>query len=295
MSEGEHQDRFDAAYTAGVGEIEPPARGEPPRGRASRMAASHAVALKGCIITPERKLDPGYLVVEAGLITAVQEAKPEVVAVTETGSVICPGLIDLHGHPEFNIFSAWEPPREFDNRYAWRASDLYHQLVRDPQNTLLGALPPWTQLRYAEIRALVGGVTAIQGSGQQATRYQDEALVRNVDKWIFDGQVGRAMIDLPSGSRGMDTLTSALESIKAGKTKAFYVHLAEGKATNPRSVAEFDRLVELDALTAATVMIHATALSRDQLGKAHDAGAKLVWSPQSNLRLYGALLPQYPA
>ena len=51
--------------------------------------------------------------------------------------MICPGLIDLHGHPEFNVFAAWEPPREFDNRYAWRGSELYHTLVRDPQNTLL--------------------------------------------------------------------------------------------------------------------------------------------------------------
>ena len=34
-------------------------------------------------------------------------------------------------------------------------------------------------------------------------------------------------------------------------------------------------------------MIHGTALTRDQLGDMKDAGAKLVWSPQSNLRLYG--------
>ena len=113
--------------------------------------------------------------------------------------MILPGLIDLHGHPEFNIFAAWEPPRQFVNRYSWRASPLYKELVRGPQNRLLTALPPKTQLRYAEIRALVGGVTAIQGTGEAATSYQDEALVRNVDKWIFGGQVGRSMIDLPLG------------------------------------------------------------------------------------------------
>ena len=106
-------------------------------------------------------------------------------------------MIDLHGHPEFNIFAAWEPPRQFVNRYSWRGSPLYKELVRGPQNRLLEALPPKTQLRYAEIRALVGGVTAIQGTGEAATSYQDEALVRNVDKWIFGGQVGRSMIDLP--------------------------------------------------------------------------------------------------
>jgi 5-methylthioadenosine/S-adenosylhomocysteine deaminase len=56
---------------------------------------------------------------------------------------------------------------------------------------------------------------------------------------------------------------------------------------NERSQKEFDLLVGLGALTSATVIIHGTALTRDQLGQAKDAGARLVWSPQSNLRLYG--------
>jgi 5-methylthioadenosine/S-adenosylhomocysteine deaminase len=207
--------------------------------------------------------------------------------VHETKGVIAPGLIDLHGHPEFNVFAAWEPPKQFVNRYSWRDSELYHTLVREPQNHLLEVLPAWTQLRYAEVRALVGGVTAIQGTGGQARSYSDEALVRNVDKWIFGKQVGRSLIDLPSGSFGMEGLTSILDAIESGEAKAFYIHLAEGKSDNERSRDEFDRLVDLKALTERTVVIHGTALSEAQLGDLGDAGAKLVWSPQSNLRLYG--------
>jgi hypothetical protein len=45
------------------------------------------------------------------------------------------------------------PPRRFGNRYQWRSSDIYHQLVRDPQNVLLTKVPAHTELRYAEIRA----------------------------------------------------------------------------------------------------------------------------------------------
>ncbi len=121
--------------------------------------------------------------------------------------------------------------------------------MRGPQNRLLQELPAKTQLRYAEIRALVGGVTAIQGTGGQATSYQDEALVRNVDKWIFGGQVGRSMIDLPSGALRQPELDSILTGIAAGEVKAFYIHLAEGRSDNERSKGEFDRLVELNALT----------------------------------------------
>jgi 5-methylthioadenosine/S-adenosylhomocysteine deaminase len=281
---------FEAAYNAPVAEaMAPPS---PEAGGVSelapRAAPTEAVALRGYVLTPTQAIENGHVVVGPGKeIKAVQAAKPQGVRVHDTGGVILPGLIDLHGHPEFNVFAAWEPPRRFPNRYSWRASELYKQLVRRPQDRLLEKLPAKTQLRYAEVRALVGGVTAIQGTGGQATSYQDEALVRNVDKWIFGGQVGRSMIDLPSGSRGLPELQSILAGIAAGTVKAFYIHLAEGRSDNERSREELDRLVELKALTNRTVIIHGSALTRDQLGDVKDAGAKLVWSPQSNLRLYG--------
>ena len=272
---------FEAAYTAPVAEATPP-----PRELRPRAAPAEAIAFQGCVLTPTEAIENGYVVVAGKQIQAVQKAKPQGVRTHDTGGVILPGLIDLHGHPEFNVFAAWEPPRRFPNRYAWRGSDLYKELVRRPQDRLLKAVPPKTQLRYSEVRALVGGVTAIQGTGGQATSYQDEALVRNVDKWIFGGQVGRSMVDLPSGSRGMPELESILAGITAGTVKAFYIHLAEGARDNERSAEEFDKLVGLHALTNRTVVIHGSALTKEQLGDLKDAGAKLVWSPQSNLRLY---------
>jgi 5-methylthioadenosine/S-adenosylhomocysteine deaminase len=39
------------------------------------------------------------------------------------------------------------------------------------------------------------------------------------------------------------------------------------------------------------VIIHGCALTREELGQVRDVGAKLVWSPQSNLRLYGQTTP----
>jgi 5-methylthioadenosine/S-adenosylhomocysteine deaminase len=282
-------DPFEAAYAAGVtGEVPPPAAAGGRRELRPRVAPAEAVALGGCVLTPTRAIERGYVVVGPGSqIREISDRRPQGARVHETGGVICPGFIDLHGHPEFNVFAAWEPPRLFANRYAWRGSDLYKRLVREPQNRILRALPPRTQLRYSEVRALVGGVTAIQGTGGMATTYQDEALVRNVDKWIFGRQIARSMIDLPSGSRGMPELQSILAGIEEGRVKAFYLHLAEGRSDNERSRVELDRLVELNALTPSTVVIHGTALTREQLGDIRDAGAKLVWSPQSNLRLYG--------
>jgi 5-methylthioadenosine/S-adenosylhomocysteine deaminase len=283
---------FDAAYAEGVAEeVAPPAPAEGGPELLTRAApAEAAVALHGCVLTPARAIEDGYVVVSGKEIQAVQEARPQGVRVIETDGVITPGLIDLHGHPEFNIFAAWEPPQQFVNRYSWRGSDVYHQLVRDPQNRLLKALPPRTQLRYSEIRALVGGVTAIQGTGGAATAYQDEALVRNVDKWIFGSQVARAMIDLPAeSSRDKPRLDRILADIASPDStiKAFYLHLCEGKEDNQRSQDEYRHFIDMHVLTPATVVIHGTSLTGDQIHELHDGGAKLVWSPQSNLRLYG--------
>jgi 5-methylthioadenosine/S-adenosylhomocysteine deaminase len=276
------EDRFEQLFQAGVtDEVEPPALvKQTGRELPVRAAPAEAVALHGCVLTPERAIEDGYVVVGAGKeIQAVEDKRPEGVRVHETEGVILPGLLDLHGHLEFNVFAPWEPPRQFVNRYAWRGSEIYDALVRDPQNKLLAALPPKTQLRYAEIRALVGGVTAIQGTGGPATSYQDEALVRNVDKWVLGAQVGRSLVDLPSGSRGLSDLKSILDGIEAGKVEAFYIHLAEGHSDNERSRKELDQLMELNAPTEKTVVIHGTALGREPLGRLKDAGARLVWSP----------------
>src|SRR3954453_2969384 len=184
---------FARAHTRGITEELP----EPTR--RSRALPSAPFALHGAVVTPDGAWSSGYVTVADGVIDRVSKRKPADVAVLETDGVILPGLLDLHGHPEFNVFAAWEPPKVYDNRYAWRRSKPYQALVRDPQNILLTKVPPKTQTRYAEVRALVGGVTGIQGASG-ASSASSEPLVRNLDQWAFGAHRARSMIDLPSGS-----------------------------------------------------------------------------------------------
>jgi 5-methylthioadenosine/S-adenosylhomocysteine deaminase len=249
-----------------------------------------SIALGGQVITPEgaRK---GWVRIEGGVIAAISSRKPTSGVTIETDGVILPGMLDLHGHPEFNVFAPWEPPKSYVNRYSWRASKPYHDLVRDPQNAMIPKLPKGTQLRYAEIRAVVGGVTAIQGASLQ-TQGSTESMVRNVDGMVFGEHRARAVIDLPASlapnARGGPEFKKVTEAIAADEVDAFYIHLAEGMRDNERSQKEFGHLADdLKGLTKATVMIHGTALTKEQFGAAADAGSRLVWSPQSNLRLYG--------
>jgi 5-methylthioadenosine/S-adenosylhomocysteine deaminase len=257
--------------------------------RQPRTLPREAIALGGQIITPDG-VRKGWVRIEGGTVAAITTRKPTTALAIQTDGIIMPGMLDLHGHPEFNVFAPWEPPKSYVNRYSWRGSKPYQDLVRTPQNELLTQLPRGIQLRYAEIRALVGGVTAIQGASIVTQKGSHESMVRNVDGMIFGEHRARAAIDLPTSltGRGGPEFKNVLTAIEDNEVDAHYLHLAEGKRDNERSQKEFGLLADkLKGLTRATVIIHGTALTRDQLGQAADAGARLVWSPQSNLRLYG--------
>jgi cytosine/adenosine deaminase-related metal-dependent hydrolase len=271
---------FDDAYARGVTEELP----EPTR--RSRALPPAPFALHGAVITPDGAWSSGYVTVANGLVDRVSKQKPTDVAVLETDGVILPGLLDLHGHPEFNVFAAWEPPKLYDNRYAWRRSKPYQALVRDPQNILLTQVPPKTQTRYAEVRALVGGVTGIQGASG-ASSASSEPLVRNIDQWAFGAHRARSMIDLPSGSFGLPSFEAVMKRIAAGDVNAFYLHLSEGRRGDAVSAKEFQHFLDLGGATPATNILHGSALTVDDLHTVAGLGCRLVWSPQSNLRLYG--------
>ncbi|MEP7370407.1 MAG: amidohydrolase family protein [Dermatophilaceae bacterium] len=290
-------DAFDEAYGQGVprairsmaeGRIggDSPARGAPiPAG----AVLSEPAALGGSLLQRDGTVARGWVVVEGERIVSVTSSRPRDVAkIVDTGGVILPGLVDLHGHPEYNVFAAWEPPKLYLNRGQWRNSPEYAKLVKLPWHALTSGgksvSVKTAMTRYAEVRAAVGGVTAIQGASKDYPK-KAEALVRNVDLIIFGEQVARSTVDFDR--LGPDEIESIRKGIFDTKTvKAHYIHLAEGHKTNQTSVKEFERFAASPLFSAATVMIHGTALTRDHFDQLAAVGGKLVWSPQSNLRLY---------
>src|SRR3954469_5922147 len=278
---------FEDAYARPVLDEDPAPTGGLAARAPARVAPTTAFALHGCVLTPAQRLDDGYVVVDAGRIVSVSDRRPTDAHVIETDGVILPGLIDLHGHPEYNVFAAWEPPKLYANRGRWRDSREYDAVVKQPWARLKTdpSLIP-TASRYAQARALVAGTTAIQGAnGSLAGR--EESLVRNVDRFIFGQHRARSIVDL---DRNLPADNARLRSqIDAGEVDTVYIQLAEGVA--PTSEHEFAGLVAANLLTAATVIIHGLALSDQDLDDVQAAGAKIVWSPQSNLRLYGKTTP----
>ncbi len=302
VSRNGRPDEFLAQYLSGVTrELGPPKRGREarvPRRRspaeahltpaadAETHATTEPFAIGGLIVRADRALQ-GWVTVDGDRIVSVSEKKPTDIRLVQTDGVVLPGLLDMHNHPDFNVFAPWEPPEVYPNRYKWRGSRLYEQLVKAPNRLMNDALTlPGARLRYAEIRAMVGGVTAIQGMNGLGD--STEPLVRNVDRYVFGAHRARTIIDLPAkvDGFGWESFAGVLKAIAEDRVDAFYVHLAEGVRDDPTSRAEFTKLKEFGGLLPQTIIIHGTALTPAEMGEAADVGAKLVWSPQSNLRLY---------
>ena len=138
------------------------------------------------------------------------------------------------------------------------------------------------QMKYAEVMAVAGGVTAVQGSPSSNTDAWDSMLSRNIELYNFGGDgIHTKVTTLESDYTGSH-ITSGNES---GSLNAWYLHLSEGVDESSR--AEFDILVQNNLLVGELVVVHGTALTSTEFQMMGDVGADLAWSPLSNLLLYG--------
>jgi 5-methylthioadenosine/S-adenosylhomocysteine deaminase len=205
-----------------------------------------------------------------------------------TRGSIYPGLIDLHNHVVYNTLPLWRPrDREgpHETRYQWPDDSSYEGLISDPANAL-GALAGKAHLKYVETKAVIGGVTAIQGSAKTGRPYEGW-LVRNVEYETF--KTGRKSVfqsALPL--RGDDDYAARRRQLADGG--AFIYHLSEG--TDNDLVEEYLELRRERLVRAGLCGIHCTALDRPQFDDWADrvdgAAGALIWSPFSNLWLYAA-------
>ncbi|MFB3922576.1 MAG: amidohydrolase family protein [Terriglobia bacterium] len=254
------------------------------------------LALSGQVVTMDAArtvLKNGVVFIEQGGIVAVRkpgEAPPtgfEGVAVVDTRGTIYPGLIELHNHLSYNILRLWDVPRKFGNRGQWAGIADYQTLVSGPMG-LIGQTPGLLSavVRYVECKCLLGGVTTSQGielfSNKGARRYY-RGIVRNVEQTDEPG--------LPeAATRIADVDASDAKSFLArlATKKCFLLHLAEGvDATARRHFSSLEFKPGQWAITSSLAGIHCTALERSDFDVMAEKGASMVWSPLSNLLLYG--------
>jgi 5-methylthioadenosine/S-adenosylhomocysteine deaminase len=252
--------------------------------------------LRGRIVTLDasnRVLSGGKVIISKGKIAAVLETAQAVpaefatVAVIDTGATLYPGLIDLHNHMPYNVAPLWSVPRSYTNRNQWRTNADYKRSVANPVVALAQHTPTAKALvRYVEAKALVGGVTTGQGMRmkEQGVTKHFVGAMRNVEA-TDDPRLPEAATRVPdinpNRREDVDSFRRNLD-----RATAFFYHLSEG--TDDAARRHFLDLKGNDLLGAALVGIHALGLQRADLDDLAAKGGKVVWSPLSNLLLYGA-------
>jgi cytosine/adenosine deaminase-related metal-dependent hydrolase len=268
-------------------------------------------ALAGRVVTMDDAftvLADGIVYIDQGCIVAAQnraQAAPAGFAgvpVVETAGTLFPGLIELHNHLSYNILPLWSPvPKRFQHRDQWSVYKDYRPLISGPmtvigehrdakgQSSLLASL-----VRYVECKCLLGGVTTSQGvmlaSNAGVQRFY-RGLIRNVeqtdDTTLPEAQGRIADVEAKEASKFLARLKK--------EDSCFLLHLSEGVTdpSDPLSIARRHFLAleiakDRWALNNTFTGIHSAGLLPEDFAVLAQAQASMVWSPLSNLLLYGA-------
>jgi cytosine/adenosine deaminase-related metal-dependent hydrolase len=238
-------------------------------------------------------IDDGVVYVAQGAIVAVEEAGAPPppgfhgLKVLQTKGTIYPGLIDLHDHLSYNALQLWDVPKKYTNRDQWAKGDTYRKLITGPMKALAHT-PKYVPaiVRYVECKCLVAGTTTTQGialSSYAGIQRFYRGIVRNVEQTDDPElpEAGTHISDVEAKDRAK--FLKRLDSLDC-----LLLHLSEGVDDAARE--HFLALEGPDgkwAIRDSLAGIHCVALRPEDFDVLAQNGASMVWSPLSNLLLYG--------
>lgn len=270
----------------------PPA--PPPSGVCSVTAGSDARLLQGHVLGDGEDWVNGQVLVGAdGDIACAGcdcSGDPEFAGATRIEcpqGVISPGLIDSSVALSFQFNAPFQDDgSRYEHRHDWRTGTNGRPQVSGPGGATIG------QRRYAELRFVLAGVTSINGNLSQTT----PGFTRNLDTTAEATALGMTPIDNSryplddAGSALQLTSTCAyadLPVIDPAETDHFT--FADGISVSARnewrclSGAANDGVDVVATLPTSGLL----ALDADDVELLHRRGTTPIWTPRSNLRLYG--------
>ncbi len=262
------------------------------------QAQDRTIVISGTVVTPEKVLNKGWVVIKHKKISAVSDTLPteENAVWVDTNDIIFPGFVDLHNHPMYAMFEPWNAGKLFNNRYEWRSLEKYKQEISTPARNIQDDSQGFCDIaEFAEVQALTGGTTTFSGTFllRSFTTFPaclSRLAVRKleIDSGFYQGHGHERVQNVLGVGRDMTDATAAAvrHKVAAKELDLVLIHVAEGKRTDPESIKEFDLLKERGFLTHTTAVIHGVAFDKSDFAKMRLAATALVWSPQSNMILY---------
>lgn len=265
---------------------------DPPDGCTVTGAGSELV-LEGTVLGRSAVYEGGGVRIDAdGVIRCAGCGCPETDAtvVRCRDAVVSPGFVNPHDHLAYDGLGPRPLGAErYDHRHDWRLGLRGHAAL-----AYEGGAPEVARVAQ-ELRMLLGGVTTMAGAAGH------RGLVRNADMpdlgeglpaapadsetFPLDDQSGRL---LASGCQyGSEHATSG-DVLAAGE---FLAHLGEGVDADAQNELTCALTPAFDLVGATTGVVHAVATDAELAAELGARSALVVWSPRSNLALYGNTAP----
>lgn len=269
---------------------------------------SQDLLIRAAILTGEAVAPRAEVLIDTdGLIACVGPdclaRQPAATIIDCPDAVLSPGFINTHEHLAFSHAPPTPDDGErFEHRHDWRKGLRGHRaregftISRDTAN-----------LAWGELRHLLSGTTSIVG-GDMAP-----GLIRNLDfhrglEGLNTPRVTYAVFPLDDaggalriGDCDYGPLAAGTEAVAA--LHAYIAHVGEGVDAPARnefacvSNPAFDVTpapagggLAQDLVQANMAIVHGVALDARDLQKVAARRAAIIWSPRSNLSLYGATL-----
>lgn len=209
------------------------------------------------------------------------------------GSSISPGLINAHDHITYDGEDPQPVPVTYDHRHEWRNGSNGKPRISYSRTSAKSSVQ-WTELRQ-----LLAGTTSIIGSGSTP------GMLRNLDRGFPPSSSDTEGLDYDSSydTFPLDT-SSLLESGCSGyadvaadfnqPADCYHAHVAEGTGASARN--EFLCMAGLqpggvDATVDRSAFVHMIPLNPSDVFDIVESKTAVVWSPRSNIALYGATAP----
>lgn len=269
------------------------------------------------VLAPSGPIVPGEVLIVGTTIRCVaadcsSDPMAATVTVIDTHATISPGLIDGHNHLTYDFLPEWvpDPVRTFVSRYEWRDDPDYSAFTRpegDSDPTVMGNQrgSECPGAKWGELRSIIHGTTTVQG--QLPTGMPDclNRLARNADhRHGLGADTMRTTIAGPCEPT-FPARSGLITDFGNGDATRLVVHVAEGVAPHGMPGSASDPTREFDCYAGRTgptpglifdstgapyetgVMIHAIPLTDAELDEAAMGNVRFVWSPSSNILLYG--------
>ncbi len=258
-------------------------------------ANNKKLLLAGDVLTPGQVLRGGQVLLDAnGKIACVacdcaaEAAGAQQIACPD--AVISPGLINTHDHITFANNQPMPSAERYEHRHEWRKGYNGHTRITVPGGATSDTIS------WAELRFVFGGATSTVSSGSAP------GLLRNLDKTDQEG-LNQPLVDFdtfPLGDNSFQPIdsTCAYPKITDPSTADAYLpHIGEGiskAAHNELLCTETTANGGKDIINGNTATIHGIGVTPADVAQMQGPDGKkaaLIWSPRSNISLYGNTAP----